>query len=660
MPANSPALNAQTLNLAITHHKAGRLSEATALYKTLLAQHPSHPDLLHLLGAALGQRGEFGSAVELIEQAITLKPTAVLFHNHLGVFLRAQGELARARAAFSRATELDPRSADAWNNLGSILLDFREPKKAVACFRSAIALNPRSADMHFNLGLALRRCKLRAEAAAAYRAAIGINPSHTRALSNLGTVLNELGECTAAVDVLQGALRIDHESAETHSDLGNVLNRQGRNAEALQSYRRAIELRPSDAGLHSNLLLALNYQSDPNPPHVFEEHLQWRERHAIGLRPHIQPPQNPRDPDRRLKIGYVSPDLRDHVVARFLVPLLERHDQSKFEITCYSSTTRPDAVTDRLRRYAVQWRDISLADDLRIADGIRADGIDILVDLAGHTGGNRLRIFACRPAPVQVSWLGYPNTTGLDTVDYRITDAHADPFGITEGFHSEQMFRLPQCAWCYPIATAPTPATHLPARPPTFGCFNNLGKINARIIRLWARLLQQTPGSRLVIKETALSDAGVRRRFHELFQSHRTPPECVLLLGRDKDYQSHLARYGEIDVALDSFPYHGTTTTCEALWMGTPVVTLAGTVHLSRVGVSLLSNVGLHHLIAQSEDDYIRIARELVQDRAALLALRQGLREQMRQSPLMDAARFTRDMEHAFRAMWHEWCSKSR
>jgi predicted O-linked N-acetylglucosamine transferase (SPINDLY family) len=398
------------------------------------------------------------------------------------------------------------------------------------------------------------------------------------------------------------------------------------------------------------------------PSAIAEEHRRWNHLHARPLGQFIQSHANDRSPERRLRIGYVSPDFREHSVAFFLAGLLEHHDPFVTEVFCYSDSTTRDAVTVRLEGLATHWRKIINLSDSRVADLIRRDGIDILVDLAGHTANNRLLVFARNPAPVQVTWLGYPNTSGLDTIDYRITDTFADPLGSTEHLHSERLIRLPLSAWCYrpledspPVNASPVHETgHI-----TFGCFNAMPKINRSLLELWSRILLAVQDSRLLLKNSALGGLPMQEQLRKQFQEMGIGPDRVEMAGRVPDLCGHLATYGRVDIALDTFPYHGTTTTCEALWMGVPVVTLLGRTHVARVGVSLLSNLGHPEWLAPSPHEYVNLAVDLAQDPSRLAALRSTLRKRMEASPLTDSPRFARDIEAVYRDMWRAWCARA-
>jgi predicted O-linked N-acetylglucosamine transferase (SPINDLY family) len=432
--------------------------------------------------------------------------------------------------------------------------------------------------------------------------------------------------------------------------------------ESIDAQRRAVAANPSWHEARSGLLFTRQCLAENDLVSFFEEHRSWDRIHAGHLAGTIASHPNSRAANRRLRIGLVSPDLKEHPVIRFLLPFLEHHDREQIELFAYAQVSEPDEWTEQARKQVAHWRSLVNVPDAQAAELIRGDEIDILVDLAGHTNGNRLMVFARKPAPVQVTYLGYPGTTGLSAMDYRITDALADPPGMTEAHHSEQLIRLPGCAWCYGPDTealpGPSPAAlrgHV-----TFGSFNNLAKVNDRMLRVWARILESVPGSRLLLKSAGFLSMDARKRTREaLISGTNISEERLDIRGPEDSHQTHLELYREMDIALDTFPYHGTTTTCEALWMGVPVVTLAGQSHVSRVGVSLLTNIGLPELVAESEDEYVRIAVELARDVEQLVNYRSNLRDKMLGSQLLDAPSFAREIEGAFRQMWTSWCETS-
>jgi len=748
----------QALQTALAHHQAGRLADAEAAYRKILAAQPANADTLHLLGVLLGQGGDFPQAAQLIRQAIALNaanpdyfcnlgyflqklgkldasiacyrralalnPANPQIHNSLGTVLRhagqpdaaiesfqravslapgfaqthynlavaleAIGRFDEASAAYQHALTLDPANAQAHNNLGNVWIRKGLPDLATACFQQALALNPDYPEAHNNLGsLHLARndyenaaaCYQRAvslnpdfanahynlatalqlqgrfgDAIAHYRRALALQPDDPRALNSLGAALQKLGQLDDAFYLYQQALALTPDYAEAHYNLAAALADTGQMSAAIASYRRAQTCDPANLLTHAALLQALNYDPAIHPRDVLAEAREWNRRRAHPHMHDLQPHANDRDRGRPLRIGYISPDLRNHPVGRFMLPLLAAHDREQFEIFCYSDVNMPDSLTAKLQSHAPAWRSIAKLPDAQAASLIRQDRIDILVDLAGHTAGNRLLLFAKRPAPVQATYLGYPATTGLATMDYRLTDALADPPGQTDAYCTEKLLRLPRTAWCFiPPEDAP-PVGELPALAAghvTFGSFNDLAKLNDAVLKDWAGILHAVPAARLLIRARGISAASVRRRLLGTMSDLGIRSDRLEL----RDWVADpLAGYHAIDIALDSFPYHGTTTTCEALWMGVPVITLAGEAHVSRVGVSLLTNIGLPELVAGDREHYQQIAADLAGDLPRLTHLRATLRQRMTSSPLMDAPRFARGIEGAYQAMWQAWC----
>jgi predicted O-linked N-acetylglucosamine transferase (SPINDLY family) len=489
---------------------------------------------------------------------------------------------------------------------------------------------------------------------------VALHPGSAKGQRDLGAAYLRIDRLDDAHNCLIKALEIRPRFGDAYASLGDVYHLQGKVEEAIACYRRALSLKPGAAKIHSNLLLTLNYHRKLDSKTIFAEHLRWAEQHARPLETTLRPHDNPINPDRQLRLGYVSPDFRRHSVNFFAEPILARHDKNAFHITCYSDVARPDGETERIAALCGQWRDIREMSDEQVAAMVREDKIDILIDLAGHTGGNRLGVFARKPAPVQISYLGYPNTTGMRVMDFRITDAAADPPGQTEQFHSEQLVRLPNFLCYHPPADAPEPAPPPIAKNGfvTFGCFNILAKVTPEAISLWAKIMTVLPNSRLVMKDRIGSFASPARRRHvqDIFAYHRIAPDRVELLDKDPEFAGHLRSYERVDIMLDPYPYNGTTTTCESLWMGVPVVTLAGNRHAARVGVSVLTAAGLPEFIAPSLEMYARTAVVLARDPARLAVLRQTLRAKLRSSALLDGRRLTLSLEQRFRLMWQRWC----
>ena len=495
------------------------------------------------------------------------------------------------------------------------------------------------------------------------RRCIELDPDDGGAHHNLGDALRSKGHHDEAIVELNTAIRLMPNPAAAHNSLGLVFKDLGRMPESVSAFRTATVLDPSYAVAHSNLLLFSNYQADIGPGELFEEHRRWSAKYETPLQNSGIPHTNDPGPERKLRVGYVSPDLRQHSVAYFLLPLLEHHDRDQVHVTAYANSVAADDITGRIQRSVDAWCAIAGAPHEHVAARIRADQIDILVDLSGHTAEHRLQVFARKPAPVQITWLGYPGSTGLDAMDYRCSDPLADPPGDALRLSSEQVLLLPRTTWCYqPLSGAPEigPLPALTAPGITFGSFNNFGKISALTLDMWAEILSQTPGSRLVIKNVAMRSAAIMDQTRQSFARREIAADRLELLSQDQSLAEHLGRYNDIDVSLDTFPYHGTTTTCESLWMGVPAITLEGPNHASRPGRSLLHNVGLADLVAQAPDEYVDKAVTLAGDLSRLADIRAGLRSRMLESPLMDGPTFAADMEAAYRQAWRTWCGTAR
>lgn len=560
----------------------------------------------------------------------------------------------------------DPSDVDSWTYLSVIYSQAGHVGEFERCCRGAIAANPGLPNAHFNLGVALISQGKVHEATQSYQQAVKLKPDHVLALFNLGHALQltfnleESRSCYSRVLGIKGTsadavpANLD---ATTHHYMANVLKAQGKMKEANDHFLHALSLNPAMTGAHSDMLLALNYDP-PDAGSVFEEHLNWGRRHGYAGAAVYQYHQS-RDPGRPLRIGYLSPDFYHHAVTFFFEPLLANHDLSRFVPVCYSIGKKSDHVTARLRLCAAEWRDVFALSDEQLADQIHADRIDILVDLAGHMGENRLPVFSRKPAPIQVSWLGYPNTTGLKTIDYRLTDAIADPPGLTDRYYTENLIRLPRGFLCYrPPESAPAvgPLPFLANDMVTFGSFNNLSKISPATIEIWSSILRAVPRSRLVLKNACFFDIPTREHYFQKFEASGIARDRLDFRGPHRELTDHQSVYNEIDIALDPFPYGGATTTCESLWMGVPVVTLAGNRHAGCVGASILTQVGMIEFIAERPDDYVRIAIDMAGNPSILSELRGALRQRMAASALCDAKGFTLDVEEVYRTMWKKWC----
>jgi predicted O-linked N-acetylglucosamine transferase (SPINDLY family) len=566
------------------------------------------------------------------------------------------GRLAEAERGYRQILQRLPDHADSLHLLGVIALQAGNPEAALALVERAVTLRPDGAIYRNNLGQVLERLGRDDDAARAYEAAIELDHDYAEPFNNLGQVLARRDHLDAAEAHYRDAIRLDPAYAEPHTNLGNLLKDRGELDEAIASYRRAVALRPDLSFLHSNLLLTLHYHAGISPADLAREHRAWAERHVAPLAAARRPHANRPEPDRRLRVGYVSPDFREHPVGRFVLPLFREHDRRRFEVFTYSDVTTPDAVTALVRAHVDQWRDIAMVSDEQLADIVRADGIDILVDLTAHSGRNRLLTFARKPAPVQVTYLAYCSTTGVDAIDYRVTDRFLDP-PQESGHYIETSIHLPHCYWCYSAPPLPHPGQPAPERrtgPPTFGCLNNFAKVTDITLELWMRLLRRVPEARLLVYARAEAH---RNRVRRALREAGVDESRAAFVGH-QPLADYLATYGLIDVALDPYPYGGGTTTCDALWMGVPVVSLAGRTAVSRAGSTLLSNVGLERLVARNAEEYLELAAGLIRNVDGLAALRRELRRRIESSPVMNAHQFARDVEAVFRTVWRAWCER--
>lgn len=495
-----------------------------------------------------------------------------------------------------------------------------------------------------------------AEAEHAYREILRDAPQHPAALHHLGLIAMQAGNFDLAQELIGDAIAADPADIRARHSLGQVLRALGRVDEEIELYQATLAIAPDAASIHSALCLASCFSARRDAAAVYAEHCAWAARFAPSVPQHAY--ANAPDPGRRLRLGYVAFDFDNAINGCYLEEVFRLHDRAGFELFLYQNGKRPGPWSGRLRRQAAHWREIRELDDAAAAAAIRADGIDVLIDLSGHLGDNRLRTFALKPAPVQVSWLSYPATTGLAAMDYRITDPWCDPPGLTEKFYTEKLQRLPHTYWCYHPAVA-APITPLPALKNgciTFGSYNGMAKLSEAALALWARLLLALPRSRLFILTVPRGSATEALR--QRFERQGIAPERLEIEAGTNPERFH-EMFARADIALDPFPYNGATTTLESLWNGVPVVTLAGTSCVSRAGVSMLSNCGLTQFIANSEDEYLAIAQRLAADLPALQSLRASLRARLQDSPIMDAAGFTADLEAACRHMWQTWCSRA-
>lgn len=643
-----PAHLQRQLQTALAHHQAGRLEEADRLYRLVRAAQPANFDALHLSGAVAYQQGRYKEAVDLLSRALRLNARSAPCEMRLGLAYTALGQHAEGEKRLRQAVRSDPRLIDAWVGLAVTLRVQGKTAEAISCYERVAELQPNSASTHDQIGALKADTQGLAAGIPHFRRALALQSNYAPSWCNLGLALLSADEFTEALESFDRALRADPNLVQAQVGRALAFQQTYQLDEALAAYESVLAQQPQHHEARSGRLLTLNYRDDRDRSQLFEEHLAFG-RAARSLEP--RKVATPRDPDRRLRVAFLSPDLRAHSVAYFLEPLLRHLDRSQFEILLYHDHFKVDATSARLKELAHGWKNfVGQLNDV-MDQAIQADAPDILIDLAGHTGLNRLPLLARRLAPVQISYLGYPNTTGLRTIDFRLVDSVTDPDEIDQRYHTERLVPFSRCAWTY----APPAAAPLPARMDgtiTFGSFNNPAKLSPTCLRLWARLLAKVPGARLLLKGQGLHHPLVRSVMEKKLRDAGFDLARVELIGRTSQLVSHLELYHRVDVALDPFPYNGTTTTCEALWMGVPVVTLRGDRHVARVGASLLSSIGQPGWIAETAEAYIRIAAELIQARSRLASLRLSLRESLGQSSLLDhegqAARFAQ----ALRTCW--------
>lgn len=635
------------LKVALEHHRAGRLQQAENFYRQILQHEPKCVDALQLLGALAGQVGRFDVAEQLIRQAIAIRGEFPEALHNLANALQRQGRLTEAEPLYLRATELAPSYVDAHNNLGNVRFRLGNTLGAIAAYQQAIALEPDFFDAHVNIGNALQELGRYEEAAAHSQKAAALRPTEGRVWNNLGNVYDLAGLLDNAFVAYERSLALTPDHADTHGNYANALTHAGRVRDAIGHYRRALELNPSLAYAHSNLVYSMHFCAEFGPRELLEAHRDWNRRHAEPLARLPLPPRADRaSGSTRLRIGFVSPDLRLHSVGRFLIPLFEHHDRGWFDFVIFSNTRNTDAMTERFRKSASAWHDTIGLDDAQLAELIRREGIDILIDLSLHMGKNRMLTFARKPAPVQATYLAYASTSGMPAMDVRFTDRFLDPPGSDEHY-SERSVRL-DSYWCYRPLGTEGPVSPLPALTNghiTFGCLNNFSKTSDDALATWRRILDAVPGARMILTSPVGSH---RQRAVDALGAQRV--EFAQMTSMER----YIAQYHRVDLALDPFPYCGGTTTCDSMWMGVPVVTLAGNTAVGRAGVSILNQVGLTELIGFSAEEYIERAVQLANDLPRLEQLRSTLRDRMQASPLCDAAAFTRDFEEKLTWMWDQ------
>jgi protein O-GlcNAc transferase len=675
----------QAFATAVAKHQAGDRIHAETLYRDILTRHGSHAPTLCNLGVLLVQAGKLDEALQQYHLALATTPNYPDAHFNLGNLYRKTNQLAEAEKHYRSCLEHNPKHAAAAFNLGLVYSSVGDMPSSVEAFRLVASIEPTNPDAFSRLGDAFIRSGRASEGIAAFRKTVDLKPNEPRHLYNLGLALANAGLSTEAGEVLNRTIQLSPNYAEAHNALGLNLEAQGRKDDAIFHYQKAVELKPdlsdgwsnlgtslSEQGrcedainclreslkqkphspqIHSNLLLLLNYSSDVTVEEIAQEHTAWATQYITALPDAPRIPE-PHDAGRKLKIGYISGDFRQHTVSGFAEVLFTHHDRSQVDVYAYGNILRPDDVTDRLKKLADHYRPIGGLPDEQVFYQMQADQLDILIDLSGHTAGNRLQLMAARPAPVQCTLFGYPNTTGLSAIDYRITDPISDPEGTTEALSVEKLLRLPQAAWCYAPPKFDIPVGPLPClskKTFTFGCLNNPAKISEACLEIWAKLLQAIPGTRLMLLG-GQSNAGAKR-LAERFMKAGVLRDRVEILPRT-DKTKYFETYHQFDIALDPFPYNGGVTTGDAMWMGVPVLTVAGYSYVSRQGLMANASVGLTDFIADSPATLISLAKQWTQRRPELAEIRAGLRDRLMRSPLGDAKDYVEQLELALREVW--------
>ncbi len=641
------------INLGIALHDLGRLNEAEASLRRALQIRPDYDQARYNLGNTLHALDRLDEAEASYRRTLRINPDFADAHSNLGNVLNQLGRLNEAEACYRRALLIDPNNADAHYNLGNTLKDLGRLDEAEASYRHALQIKPDYAPAHYNLGITLQEQNRLEEAESSYRRALQIEPEHASAHNNLGNTLKDLGRLTEAEASYRRALTLEPDYATAHSNLGITLKDLGRLDEAEASFRRALRIRPDFADAFSNMLFTLNYHPDKSGEEIFSVYKEYDAKFGAPRRRDWRPHGNSRETNRRLKIGYVSPDFKKHPVRHFLEPLLARHDKSAMELYAYAELAREDGITARYKGYVDHWVSTSGMSAAALADRIRADGIDILVDLAGHTGKNRLDAFALKPAPVSISWIGCGYSTGLTAIDYFLTDKAFVPAGSEELF-SEKPWRLATPSYVYRPAEGMGDVNPLPALRSghiTFGTLTRGIRINYRVIRVWAEILKRVEGARLVIDSKDFCEPYTQDILAEKFAVHGVHRE-QLQMGCHSPPWDVLRGF---DIGLDCFPHNSGTTLFETLYMGIPFITLAGRPSVGRIGSSILEGLGHAEWIANTEDEYVEKALALAGNLPKLATLRAGLRGKMQTGPLMDEQGFARAVEAAYREMFEKW-----
>jgi len=644
----------EALQAALKHHQAGQLQNAASIYNQILKENPNHPDALNLSGLIAHQTNNNVKAAELINKAILSNPENPDYYYNLGIVLNAQGRWKEATHAYRQAINLKSDYFEALNNLGNILREHNNTASAVEIYNEALKLKPDCVEVWSNLGNVLKEQGKIDSAIEHFEKAIQINPEYASAWNNLGSATSAQNRFKDAIEHYRHALKLKPDYAVAWCNLGGVLEIVGEFNTSIECFKQALKYKPDYNEAFSNLLYLLSYNVVCSPEQILEEHRNWGRLHEENQKKDNFSHIKSSNLDKRLRIGYVSSDFRKHALSYFFEPILKNHDKSHVEIYCYSDVHEPDDTTVRLKTVADEWCSTLEMSDREVAQKIYNDKIDILIDLAGHTAKNRLTIFSYNPAPVQITYLGYCNTSGLKSMDYWITDTVLHPEDTVE-LAVENIIRLQRCWTCYqpPVDSPEVKPDTLANKSITFGSFNNVSKLGNMVIECWSRLLKEVENSRLILKARQLDDPFIKDRISAQFTQNGIKSEQLILLPSTPSYMED---YNKIDIALDTFPRTGGVTTADALWMGVPVITLAGQRYIERQGASILKAIGLDDLITSTPEEYVSKVKELAKNHTQRNELKTSLRERISKSPLCDGRDLAQALEDTYRKMWHTWC----
>lgn len=673
-------------NLGVIHSEMGDYQCAIGMYNDAIKLNPRYVEAYNNLGAICKNMGQLQQAIMFYERALHLNPNFEMSKGNiavaltdLGTQIKTQGNIKEGVRLYKKALVYNPYYADAYYNLGVAYGEQFKYDKALVYYQLAISFNPRCAEAYNNLGVIYKDRENLDKAIYFYSKALEVNPNFSQTLNNIGVIYTVVGKMTEAHEYTRRAIEANPNYAEAYNNMGVLYRDQGDVHLAVQAYEKCIAIDPNSRNALQNRLLALNYLHTIPVEAIYEASLDWGNKFISSRKQYtswncdinhfnqnaFSVTKNKNNATSRLlRIGYISPDFFTHSVSYFIHAPLVHHDKKKVHITVYSNVIKEDDKTQMFKALCDEWKSVVNVSDAEVARRVHEDKIDVLVELTGHTANNRLDVMAFKPAPVQVTWIGYPNTTGLSTVDYRITDSIVDP-PTTKQPYVEKLYRMPNCFLCYtPYHDLPDICQKTPAienQFVTFGSFNNVAKMGTNVIKLWSEVLLLVPESRLLVKAKPFANSVIQKRFVSQFESFGVSADRLDLMGLIPQCADHLKTYGLMDIALDTFPYAGTTTTCESLLMGVPIVVLkTENNHAHNVGVSLLTNMGLDELIAENEKQFVQIAVQLAKSPERLIKYRETIRSRMLKSPLCDGAVFARHLEYAYAEMYNNYVQKMK